>query len=102
MIAKVRLDRDGSLSLTAALKALGARGVTRVLVEGGGRIAAALLRFGLVDRLVWFHGPRIIGGDGIHAVTGFGLEALEEAPAFAPGEVLQLGDDLMETYLRRD
>jgi len=101
-VIQVGLDREGSLSLSEALKALGKRGMTRVLVEGGGRIAAALLSLDLVDRLVWFHGPKVIGGDGIHAVTGFGLEGLEAAPAFVPREVLRLGDDLMETYARQD
>ena len=40
-----------------ALGLLGERGLTRLLVEGGGRLAAALLRAGLVDRLIWLHAP---------------------------------------------
>ncbi len=99
-VIPVELDDEGNLSLRAALQALGGRGMTRVLVEGGGRVAAGLLRSGLVDRLVWFHGPKIIGGDGIPAVTGFGLEALAEAPTFVPSGVARLGDDLVETYVR--
>ena len=101
-VIEVELDEEGNLSLAAALKALGARGLTRVMVEGGGRIAAALLRLDLVDRLVWFHGPSVIGGDGIHAVTGFGLDSLAQAPRFEPRGVARLGGDLVETYARRD
>ena len=100
-VIEVALDGEGNLSLPAALEALGARGLTRVLVEGGGRIAAALLRLDLVDRLVWFHGPAVIGGDGVHAVTGFGLDSLAQAPRFEPLGAARLGADLVETYARR-
>ncbi len=99
-VIPVDLDEDGNLSLRAALLALGERGITRLLVEGGGRIAAGLLRLDLVDRLVWFHGPKIIGGDGIPAISGFGLETLADAPIFVPREAVRLGDDLVETYVR--
>jgi diaminohydroxyphosphoribosylaminopyrimidine deaminase/5-amino-6-(5-phosphoribosylamino)uracil reductase len=101
-VIPVALDDDGNLSLSAALRELGQRGLTRVLVEGGGRIAAALLQLGLADRLVWFHGPRVLGGDGIHAVTGFGVESLADAPRFALLHAARLGEDLVETYARRD
>ena len=101
-IITVAEDGDGHISLRDALQALGARGLTRVLAEGGGRVAAGLLRLGLVDRAVWFHGPKVIGGDGIAAVTGFGVEALEDAPVFVPRTTARIGDDLVETYVRRD
>jgi diaminohydroxyphosphoribosylaminopyrimidine deaminase / 5-amino-6-(5-phosphoribosylamino)uracil reductase len=99
-VITAELDEDGNLSLRAALLALGERGITRLLVEGGGRVAAGLLRLDLVDRLVWFHGPKIIGGDGIPAISGFGLETLAEALAFEPLTVTHLGKDLVETYVR--
>src|SRR5581483_10336670 len=47
----------GRIDVAAALQALGARGLTRLLVEGGGTLAAALLAAGLVDRLVWLRAP---------------------------------------------
>lgn len=100
-VLTVEEDDEGRLSLSAVLQTLGTRGLTRVLVEGGGHIAAALLRGRLVDHLVWFHGPRIIGDDGTPAVAGFGVESLAEAPAFALVSEQRLGDDLMTTYARR-
>ena len=48
---------------------LAERGITRVLVEGGGELAAALLRAGLVDRLAWFRAAAIMGGDGRAAIA---------------------------------
>jgi diaminohydroxyphosphoribosylaminopyrimidine deaminase/5-amino-6-(5-phosphoribosylamino)uracil reductase len=92
-------DDDGRLSLAAVLQALGERGVTRLLVEGGGHVAAGLLRAGLVDRLVWFRAAKVIGGDGTPAVTGFGLEQLAEAPGFTRISVEAVGEDVVETYV---
>ena len=93
-------DDQGQLLLEAALQALGARGTTRLLVEGGGHIAAGLLRAALVDRLVWFHAPKVIGGDGVSAVAGFGLEALADAPGFVFQDSRPIGEDLVECYAR--
>ncbi len=50
-------DREGHIDLAAALQVLGERGITRLLVEGGAQLAAALLRCRLVDRLAWVHAP---------------------------------------------
>jgi diaminohydroxyphosphoribosylaminopyrimidine deaminase/5-amino-6-(5-phosphoribosylamino)uracil reductase len=77
---------------------LGQRGLTRVLVEGGSSVAAGLLRLGLVDRLAWFRAPRVMGGDGLPAIAGFGLEELAQAPAFVLIDRVRLGDDVLETY----
>lgn len=101
-VATVEEDAEGRLSLSAVLQALGTRGLTRVLVEGGGHIAAALMRGGLVDRVVWFHGSQVIGGDGMPAVAGFGVERLAEAPGFAFVSRQRVGDELMTSYARRD
>ena len=97
-VMTVGTDSDGRLSLQAALTALGQRGLTRVLVEGGGSVAAGLLRLGLVDRLAWFRAPRVIGGDGLPAVAGFGLVDLAEAPAFTLTDLTRVGNDVLETY----
>ena len=49
---------DGRIDLAAALAALAGEGITSVLVEGGGAVAASLLRARLVDRLVWYRARR--------------------------------------------
>ena len=89
------------LDLAAVLAALGERGVTRLLVEGGGRLAAALLRQQLVDRLVWFHAPRLIGGDGVPAIAPLGIASLAEAPAFERLASEIVGDDVVTTFRLR-
>jgi diaminohydroxyphosphoribosylaminopyrimidine deaminase/5-amino-6-(5-phosphoribosylamino)uracil reductase len=95
-------DPDGSGSLAAALAALGERGITRLLVEGGGHLAAAFARAGLIDRLVWVHAPMLIGGDGIPAIAEFGLDMLSEAPSFERLSTETVGDDVLTVFRVRD
>jgi diaminohydroxyphosphoribosylaminopyrimidine deaminase / 5-amino-6-(5-phosphoribosylamino)uracil reductase len=88
----------GRIDLVAALGALGAHGLTRVLVEGGARLAAALLEARLVDRLVWMHAPLIIGADGIPAIAAFGLRALADASCFERIATETVGADIASTF----
>jgi diaminohydroxyphosphoribosylaminopyrimidine deaminase / 5-amino-6-(5-phosphoribosylamino)uracil reductase len=89
------------VDLAAAMKALGAAGLTRVLVEGGGQIAAAMLRADLVDRIAWFHAPAVMGGDGWPAVQAFGVETLDHMPRFRRDCENVVGDDMVSEYTRQ-
>jgi diaminohydroxyphosphoribosylaminopyrimidine deaminase/5-amino-6-(5-phosphoribosylamino)uracil reductase len=93
---------DGGIDLHAALQALGSLGLTRILVEGGAALAASLLRHDLVDRLVWFHAPAVMGADGLAAVGELGTPCLSALRRFVklPGSHLPTGDDTM-TELRK-
>jgi diaminohydroxyphosphoribosylaminopyrimidine deaminase/5-amino-6-(5-phosphoribosylamino)uracil reductase len=86
------------VNLTAAAQVLAKAGLTRVLAEGGGTLAAGLLREKLVDRLAWFHAPGIIGGDGWPAAQGFGVTTLATMPRFVPVSQERWGDDYLTTY----
>ncbi len=88
----------GELDMAAALRALAGRGVTRVLCEGGGRLAASLLRAGLVDELVWFCAGVAIGADGAAAVARMGIERLADAPRLGLAAVETLGADVMTLW----
>ncbi len=87
-----------TLDMADALELLGGRGLTRLLVEGGGRLAASLLAAGLVDRLVVFQAGVAIGGDGVPGVAGLGLRELAKAPRFTQRRVERLGNDVMVEY----
>ena len=80
--------------------ALAAAGLRRVLIEGGGQVAASFLRAGLVDALEWFRAPVILGQEGRPAIGAMRLERLTEAPRFSRVAVQPLGDDLWERYVR--
>ena len=97
-VIEVAADGTGEVDMGAALAALAERGLTRVLVEGGGALAAALLRSRLVDRVAWFRAPMLIGGDGVAMAAALGVEALDQAPRLRRLIVAQVGDDVLETY----
>lgn len=88
---------ESGVDLAAALKALASEGLTRVLVEGGATLASALLRAGLVDRLLWYRAATVMG-EGISAVASLGLGALKDLPRFKREETIRLGEDVLETY----
>lgn len=91
---------EAGVALPDALRALARRGITRLLVEGGGQLAAALLRDGLVDRIVWFHAPAVMGGDGWPAVQSLSVDQLARMPRFVRDASGQVGADIL-TELRR-
>jgi diaminohydroxyphosphoribosylaminopyrimidine deaminase/5-amino-6-(5-phosphoribosylamino)uracil reductase len=88
------------VDLAQGFQALAQRGITRVLVEGGAQLAAALLRADLVDRIAWFHAPTVMGGDGWPAAQSFGVQALAAMPRFLRDTVTPVGEDML-TELRR-
>ena len=89
---------DGRLDLSAALDLLGAKGVTRLLCEGGGTLAAGLLGAGLVDEIVLFTAGCVIGGDGQPAVGALGLETLAAAPRFRLVRLEEIGGDTLALW----
>jgi diaminohydroxyphosphoribosylaminopyrimidine deaminase/5-amino-6-(5-phosphoribosylamino)uracil reductase len=91
-------DRSGRVDLRAALAKLAGLGVLSVLVEGGGEIAGSMLDAGLVDRVVVFVSPRIVGGsDAVAAVAGRGVARLADAHRLVDVHVRRLGEDFMVT-----
>jgi diaminohydroxyphosphoribosylaminopyrimidine deaminase/5-amino-6-(5-phosphoribosylamino)uracil reductase len=87
------------LDLAEVLKILGARGITRLMVEGGPTLAAALIAADFVDEAALFHSPTVVGPAGIDALDGMGMEGL----TLRLQSVLSqpLGYDRHDTYERR-
>ncbi len=88
---------EGGVDLAATLKLLAGEGLTRVLVEGGATLASALLKARLVDRLLWYRAPSVMG-EGTSAVASLGLGSLKDLPRFSHEETIRLGEDVLETY----
>lgn len=87
------LAEEPEAGLREVLATLAARGLTRVLVEGGAALATAFLRAGLVDRLYWFDAPLVLGGDGAPAVGPLGVRRLAEGRRWRRVEERRLGPD---------
>jgi diaminohydroxyphosphoribosylaminopyrimidine deaminase/5-amino-6-(5-phosphoribosylamino)uracil reductase len=98
VVLPFEVDGDHHPEPIAILKALGARGLTRVLVEGGSAVAAALMRANLIDRMAWFRASSVMGAGGTPAIAAFGVDALSEMRRFELITSQSVGDDRLETY----
>ncbi len=92
--------QDGRLDLPAVMEMLARRGLTRLMVEGGGRVAGALLRAHLVDEITLFRAGHDLGADAIDAVEGFDLSAITGSANFRLLDKTPLGADTMFHYWR--
>jgi diaminohydroxyphosphoribosylaminopyrimidine deaminase/5-amino-6-(5-phosphoribosylamino)uracil reductase len=98
----IELDpqEGGRPDLEAVCNTLAERGLTRVLIEGGGGVAGSFFRKKLIDEVIWFRAPKLIGADGISALDALGIETMDQAPEFISSDVFKTGDDTVETYRR--
>ena len=99
-VIEVAADAGGQVDIRAAARELGNRGLTRVLIEGGSSVAAAVLKADLVDRLSLYHGGRTLGADSRSAVGALKLQELDFAPRFSVTSSRVVGGDTLETWQR--
>jgi diaminohydroxyphosphoribosylaminopyrimidine deaminase/5-amino-6-(5-phosphoribosylamino)uracil reductase len=92
--------KDGRLDLAAVLKLLGARGITRLMVEGGPTVAAAFITAGLVDEAALFTSRKPIGSDGIDVLEGLPLTALTKSTKLKSVATEAVGEDTVEFFER--
>nr|WP_321362129.1 RibD family protein [uncultured Hyphomonas sp.] len=90
----VRMDVQDLLRRAAA------EGISSLLIEGGGTLAASFIRAGLVNEIAWFVAPILIGGDGLPALGGLGMQNLSDATRWKPVATERIGDDVLNTYVR--
>ncbi|MEQ1888993.1 MAG: bifunctional diaminohydroxyphosphoribosylaminopyrimidine deaminase/5-amino-6-(5-phosphoribosylamino)uracil reductase RibD [Alphaproteobacteria bacterium] len=100
-VIEISPGANGLLDSRAILFALGQRGVTRLLVEGGAALIASMVQAHAVDQIVWFRAPKLIGGDGLAAVGPLGLHHLAQSPVYLRESIRTLGHDVVETYRRQ-
>jgi diaminohydroxyphosphoribosylaminopyrimidine deaminase/5-amino-6-(5-phosphoribosylamino)uracil reductase len=93
-------NKSGRVSLIETLEFLAAKGINSVLIEGGGILSTEFLRSDLIDELLVYRAPIILGGDGRAAVEGLGVSDLSAAAAFERTGIASIGTDLTETYKR--
>jgi len=91
---------SGRLDLGGALRCLAAQGITRLLVEGGPILAAALVMGDLVDEAMLFRSSTTLGPQGIDALEGMPISALTRAKKFEPIDSESVGSDRLQTFMR--
>jgi len=93
-------SEPGRLDLAATLRLIAERGITRLMVEGGPTIAAALIAADLVDEAALLRSDRVIGADGVEALAGLPLEALAGSPRLKSLGIEPVGADRLELFER--
>lgn len=88
------------VDLKAVLHLLAERGITRLMVEGGSRVAGAFVAAGLIDEAWLFRGPEAIGNDGVNALGALPLSALTQSPDLHVRASEILGKDALTIYER--
>jgi diaminohydroxyphosphoribosylaminopyrimidine deaminase/5-amino-6-(5-phosphoribosylamino)uracil reductase len=92
---------DGRIDLRELVDMGAGAGVSSMLIEGGGTLAASFVRAGLVDRIEWFRAPILLGADGRAGLGELGLDTLAAAPRYERVDVKEVGVDLWESYVRK-
>jgi diaminohydroxyphosphoribosylaminopyrimidine deaminase/5-amino-6-(5-phosphoribosylamino)uracil reductase len=97
-IERVPANEKGRPDIVLVLLALGKRGLTRVLVEGGPAIHASLLKRNLVDQVHLYRAPLLIGEGGLAAIAPFGACDLNVARRLTLIERMALDPDVLESF----
>ena len=91
---------SSGLDPAAVLHALAEKGITRLLVEGGARVASSFIAAGLVDEVWLLRGPDPIGADGVAALDALPLTAITQSPALKARASETLQKDTLTIYER--
>lgn len=92
--------REAGLDWQEILDGLGKRRLLSLMIEGGRQVAASALQSGLVQKIEFYYGPRIIGADGLPAVGEMGFERLKDCLQIETLRTSRLGSDfVVEGYL---
>jgi diaminohydroxyphosphoribosylaminopyrimidine deaminase/5-amino-6-(5-phosphoribosylamino)uracil reductase len=92
---------DGLIDLDQLMDLLGSLEITSLLIEGGSRVFASALSAGIVDKVLFFYAPKILGGDdGIPICKGPGVDLMDSCIPVRDIKVSRFGDDiLVEGYI---
>ena len=88
------------LDLAAVLHALSEKGISRLMVEGGARVASSIVAAGLVDEVWLLRGPGTIGADGIPALDALPLSAITQSSGFKVRASETLQNDTLTIHER--
>ncbi|MGE7023511.1 bifunctional diaminohydroxyphosphoribosylaminopyrimidine deaminase/5-amino-6-(5-phosphoribosylamino)uracil reductase RibD [Solibacillus cecembensis] len=86
---------EGGLNIEEMLTQLYERGITDILVEGGGAINASFLRAGFIDKFIVYIAPKVLGGEhSINPFRGEDVSSMDAAMQLNFSDVQKIGDDL--------
>jgi diaminohydroxyphosphoribosylaminopyrimidine deaminase/5-amino-6-(5-phosphoribosylamino)uracil reductase len=87
-------EQDGHVSITEVMRKAGQEGITSILIEGGSKVASSALTAGVVDKLMIFIAPKLIGA-GTEAIGDLGIFRIEEAIELEDVKLRRIGEDVL-------
>ncbi len=91
-------EKEGRVDLRELMRQLGSRDIMSVLVEGGSRLVGGLLEEGLVDKLLFFYAPKLLGDEqALSAISGMKVANISDAHSVRIHRVEQIGADILVT-----
>jgi diaminohydroxyphosphoribosylaminopyrimidine deaminase/5-amino-6-(5-phosphoribosylamino)uracil reductase len=106
LAAKARIleirEKEGQINLKDMLKKLAQLEIANILVEGGGTLIGSFFDEGLVDKVLFFISPKIIGGkEALSSVMGRGISRIDKAVKLRHVKLKKIGEDfLVEGYVK--
>jgi diaminohydroxyphosphoribosylaminopyrimidine deaminase/5-amino-6-(5-phosphoribosylamino)uracil reductase len=94
-------DDNGRLHIQSVLSELANKGITRLMIEGGGQVAASLLKADCVDYLALYSAGVAIGAEGLPNLADMGVIALQDAPRFERTDLSAVGQDVLTRWKRK-
>jgi diaminohydroxyphosphoribosylaminopyrimidine deaminase / 5-amino-6-(5-phosphoribosylamino)uracil reductase len=89
-------EKAGQINLRDALKKLAQLQISNIIVEGGGTLIGSLFDERLVDRILFFISPKIIGGkDAVSAVMGNGVKRIDQAVGLRDLKIRRFAEDIL-------
>ena len=93
-------DNPGILDIKKAIKLISTKGYHRILVEGGSKISTSLLKNDLIDKIYWFRASKVIGNEGIGAISNLNIKKMNLVKNFKLENSTRVEDDIMDIYTR--
>ncbi len=99
-VLHIKEDKNSLLNLKELVRKLGKLEIMNVLIEGGSKVAASALKSGIVDKVVFFYSPRIVGSEGISMIGKLGIPTIKKSLSIKNMKVTKIKDEVMvEGYL---
>ncbi|MGE0683754.1 MAG: bifunctional diaminohydroxyphosphoribosylaminopyrimidine deaminase/5-amino-6-(5-phosphoribosylamino)uracil reductase RibD [Candidatus Binatia bacterium] len=86
---------QGRVHFLPLLQELGRRGLKHLMIEGGGQVAAAALKESVIDKVLFFYGPKLLGGEGMPMVGPLGVDRVAAGLKLHTIELHRLSDDVL-------
>ncbi len=97
---KIR-EAKNELDISAIIKKISDLGYMRILVEGGAKLSASLLKENLIDEITWFRSSKIMGNNGINAISNLGINHIDHLKKFKLINTRTIDDDQLSVYRKK-